>query len=144
MTTTSEILHAHATKDLGLKETPGPKSTPRIRLAIEAAARWLPNDDSQTAWCGCIRGLWGMETGTGCPPAHYRAAAWLTWGTPVPSLRQALQGDTVILSRPGGNHVALLDRYSRDGKTVWLLGGNQSDSVSIAKFSAALIKGIRR
>lgn len=140
----SAALYAHARRDLGLKETLGHKSTPRIEQAIAAAAQWLDHDDSKTPWCGCIRGLWGMETGTGVPPAHYRAAAWLKWGEPVHGLRNAVQGDTVILSRTSGHHVALLDRYSPDGITVWLLGGNQSNEVNVSAYRADLIVGIRR
>lgn len=105
----SELLFKHAEIDLGLREIPGPGSSPRIQAAIMAAAKWLDGDDSKTAWCGCIRGMWGFETGTGVPPEHYRAASWAKWGKPV-DLNPArwLKGDTVIMHRDGGNHVALL------------------------------------
>lgn len=137
----SLALYHHALKDLGLRETPGPMSTPRIHDAIKAAANWLAGDDGITAWCGCIRGLWGMETGTGVPPQHYRAASWLSWGEAV-TLPEARRGDTVVISRQGGNHVALLDRV--EGGHVYLLGGNQSNAVTIAPFIKSLVKGVRR
>lgn len=137
----SIVIYNHAKKDMGLKETPGPKSTPRIHSAIETAAKWLDKDDSATAWCGCIRGLWGLETGTGVPREHYRAAAWLNWGVAV-DVEDAKRGDTVVISRAGGNHVALLDRV--EGPRIYLLGGNQGNAVSIASFSQALVRGVRR
>ena len=56
-------LLAHARKDAGLKETAGSASTARIKQAILAAASWLDPDDSVTAWCGCIMGLWYKEPG---------------------------------------------------------------------------------
>lgn len=141
---TSELLYAHASKDIGLRETPGARSTPRIAFAIRLAADWLDKDDSKTAWCGCIRGLWGIETGTGIPSAHYRAVNWSTWGQGVHSLSSAIRGDTVILKRPGGYHVALLDRYTASKEFVYLLGGNQSDTVCVSRYSANSIHAIRR
>jgi uncharacterized protein (TIGR02594 family) len=138
---TSLILYRHARKDLGMSEVSGPKSHPRIEYAIKTAAKWLDGDDSVTAWCGCLRGLWGIETGTGVPKDHFRAINWLNWGVAV-DLQEAKQGDTVVISRPGGNHVALFDRL--EGNRVFLLGGNQSNSTTIAPFPVARVKGVRR
>lgn len=137
----SQLIYDHARKDLGLKETPGKRSTPRIKQAINASAKWLNDDDSATPWCGCIRGLWGLETGTGVPKEHFRAASWLKWGAPV-ALADARRGDTVVLSRPGGNHVGLFDREERG--FIYLLGGNQSNAVTVAAFGKTLVKGVRR
>jgi uncharacterized protein (TIGR02594 family) len=138
----SARIYAHALRDNGLKETHGKESTPRIRSAIIAAAKWLDPDDSKTAWCGCIRGLWGIETGTGVPPEHYRAASWAKWGTAVKSLDCAVEGDTIVMTRPGGNHVCL---YVRHNKThVWCFGGNQQDECNITRFPIARVTHIRR
>lgn len=140
----SQRIYDTAKRYLGTKETPGPQSTASIRQWITAAADWLDKDDSKTAWCGCFRGAIGVETATGLPKAHYRAAAWATWGKPVevsqPELWQ--QGDTIVMTRPGGNHVCLLDRVS--GDYAWCLGGNQSDAVTIARFPLARITAVRR
>lgn len=156
MTTDNKRLYEHALKDLGLREKEGPGSTPRIATAIKAAADWLDRDDSATAWCGCIRGLWGIETGTGVPRAHYRAASWLSWGKVIADARSGIenakQGDTVILRRTGGHHVALWDhldggieqKHDHGADRVWLLGGNQGDAVSLQRFKVADIVGIRR
>jgi uncharacterized protein (TIGR02594 family) len=139
--TTGERLYAHAAKDLGLSEIPGPASHPRIRLAIDMAADWLDEDDSKTAWCGCIMGLWCFELDLGVPAARYRAASWLNWGMNI-SLAHARKGDVVIFARSGGNHVALFDR--QEGGKVYVLGGNQSNKVSVAPYSVALVLGVRR
>lgn len=140
MSTSSDI-YAHAMKDVGLHELPGSQSQPRIFQAIKVAALWLDGDDSKTAWCGCIRGLWGLETGTGVPREHYRAANWLKWGR---AAELPVKGDTVIISRKGGHHVGLFDHFSTDLKGVWLLGGNQSDKVGVNKYDVTSILGIRR
>lgn len=137
----SQRIYDHARRDSGLKETPGAASTPRIQTAILAAAKWLDQDDSKTAWCGCIRGLWGIETGTGVPPEHFRAAAWAKWGKPVKWV-DVLRGDTLVMTRPGGNHVGL---YVRHNDThVWCFGGNQADSCNITSFPRERVTHIRR
>lgn len=140
----SARIYAEAAKYLGTKETPGSKSTAIIRQWITAAADWLDKDDSETAWCGCFRGAIGIATATGVPKAHYRAAAWATWGKPVEVSRPSLwqKGDTLVMSRPGGNHVCLLDRVS--GDYVYCLGGNQSDAVTISRFLLSRITAVRR
>ncbi len=137
----SLTIYTHALKDKGLKETPGGKSTPRIAYAIQTAAPWLDRDDSATPWCGCIRGLWGLETGTGVPKEHFRAKEWLKWGKPV-DIAEAQKGDTVILKRSGGHHVALFDHM--EGSAVFLLGGNQGNAVNVSAYKRGDVVGIRR
>lgn len=139
----SRKIYTHALNDLGLAEVDGPASEPRIKLAIQSAAKWLDPDDSKTAWCGCLRGLWGLETGTGVPKEHYRAASWLKWGRAVPmDPKLWMQGDTVVLDRKGGKHVGLLSKWT--DKYIWVLGGNQSNSTNVARFDRRLLEGVRR
>jgi uncharacterized protein (TIGR02594 family) len=140
----SETIYRAMAKWLGTRETPGKASTKAIQGWIKQAAEWLDGDDSATAWCGCFRGSIGLETGTGVPKAHYRAASWAKWGTAVPLTRPSMwqRGDTIVMSRPGGNHVCVLDRV--DGSRVWCLGGNQSDAVTVAPFPIDRISHVRR
>lgn len=137
----SARIYAEAKKFLGTKEVAGGASNPLIAQWIKQAATWLDRDDSKTAWCGCFRGALGFATATGVPRDHFRAKEWIRWGQPV-ELAAAVQGDTVILKRDGGFHVALFDR--RDGASMWLLGGNQSNAVTVARFPNSLLLGIRR
>ncbi|MBU3720751.1 MAG: TIGR02594 family protein [Burkholderiaceae bacterium] len=138
----NERIYAAAAKHIGEKEIPGKASNPLIRGWIKLAAKWLEQDDSSTPWCGCFRGAVGLATATGVPPEHYRAKNWLLWGTGVHTIREALKGDTVVLVRKGGFHVGILDRVA--GEYIYLLGGNQGDAVSIARFPVGQIEGIRR
>ena len=39
-----------------------------------------------------------------------------------------------IYCRKGGGHVAIVMGQSKDGKHLYVLGGNQRDSVNIAKY----------
>jgi uncharacterized protein (TIGR02594 family) len=143
MATSLKIYNA-ALQYLGTKEAPGAATNAKIAKWITVAAAWLEKDDSKTAWCGCFRGAIGIETATGCPPDHYRAASWATWGTPIDITKPLLwqRGDTLIMTRPGGNHVCLLDRV--DSATAYCLGGNQSDAVTIAPFPLTRITHVRR
>ena len=130
-------------KYLGIHEVPGPKSHPLIEAWINEAEKWLPKDDSETAWCGCFRGNVGMLAGSGVPIQHYRARQWLLWGRGAgldPSLWQ--QGDTIIMKRPGGFHVGLFGGV--DGGKMLLLGGNQNNSVCIAQYDFSSVVGCRR
>ncbi|MBB5038284.1 TIGR02594 family protein [Prosthecobacter dejongeii] len=140
----SARLFAAALRYLGTKEVPGAGSNPKIKAWIKEAATWLNGDDSKTAWCGCFRGGVGLETATGVPPEHYRAAEWGTWGKAVDLKKPQTwqRGDTIVMTRPGGNHVCLLDRI--EGRTAYCLGGNQADSVSIAPFPISRITHVRR
>jgi uncharacterized protein (TIGR02594 family) len=142
--TNSATIYAAAKRYLGTAETSGSRSTSLIKLWITKAAGWLDPDDSVTAWCGCFRGAIGYETGTGVPSSHYRAAAWASWGEAVPLDKPELwqQGDTIVMSRPGGNHVTLLDRVV--GTRAFCLGGNQGDAVSVAPFALSKITAVRR
>jgi uncharacterized protein (TIGR02594 family) len=133
-------LYAQALRDKGLKETSGSASTPRIRRAIMEAASWLDPDDSVTAWCGCIMGLWCSEVGITPPAEYFRAANWLNIGKPV-DISKAKQGDIVVLSRSGGNHVALY--HSHSATHITLLGGNQKNAVNLSTYSRDSLRGIR-
>lgn len=141
-TNPNELIYTGARRFLGVAEVSGPRSNKLIQAWIKQAATWLDGDDSKTAWCGCFRGAIGLETGTGVPKAYYRALNWLAWGKPVKSLKDAIRGDTVVLKRPGGYHVGLLETF--DGARLRLLGGNQGNAVSIATFNPADVVGIRR
>jgi uncharacterized protein (TIGR02594 family) len=140
----SQRIYEAAKRYLGTKETLGSASTPLIKLWIAEAANWLDTDDSKTPWCGCFRGFIGMVTASGLPKAHYQAASWATWGKPVEIGRPDLwqRGDTIVMTRSGGNHVCLLDRVS--GDYAYCLGGNQSDAVTISRFPLSRITAVRR
>ncbi len=142
--TSSARLYAEALKHLGTSEVKGKASNPKIRAWIKQSAEWLDGDDSVTAWCGCFRGAIGLATCTGAPREHFRAASWATWGRPVDITKPGTwqRGDTIIMTRPGGNHVCLFDRL--EGNVVHCLGGNQSNSVTIAPFPRSRITHIRR
>lgn len=140
----SQRHYALAKQYVGLKEQAGPGTHPLLVPMFDLAPDWLDQDDSKTAWCGILRGWIGHKCGTGLPAEHYRAAAWARWGSAVPVDKPAVwrQGDTIIMTRPGGNHVALLDRVT--ASYVFVLGGNQNNEVNITRYSLSRVTAVRR
>jgi uncharacterized protein (TIGR02594 family) len=143
----SRRIYLAALEHVGTRELPGKGSNLKIAQWIKEAADWLDGDDSKTAWCGCFRGHIGLVTGTGVPPEHYRAASWAKWGQAVDVTRPETweQGDTIVMTRPGGNHVCLYHgRDPNNGGRIECLGGNQADSVNITTFPLSRITHVRR
>ncbi len=76
-----------------------------------------------------------------------RAASWLTWGdTPLNLKQKKIPKGAVVVLSPGkgagtSGHVGFFQ--SREGDFVYLLGGNQKDSVRISGFRASRVKAIR-
>lgn len=134
-----------------IKEISGPSSHPQILAWLKRAESLYPTDltidDSKYAWCGVFVGNMVLdERATNlklpAPPAYFQAAAkWRTWGAPVP-LKSAQRGDIVVLTRPGGHHVAIIAALTKNG--IQVIGGNQSDALSIAEYPASRIVSVHR
>jgi uncharacterized protein (TIGR02594 family) len=126
-----------ARRDIGLAETPGRETTPKIRQWLIQLGAWW-SDDS-TPWCGVACAAWMREAGAPIPKHYYRAKAWLDWGT---ALTRPSLGCVAVFERRGGGHVGLVvGRNELDYLLV--LGGNQSDKVSIASFPRDRVLGYR-
>lgn len=125
-----------AIKEIGVKETPGPESTPRILTYWrDGQPGWKTYGDEQpwcsvfVNWCMAQAGIRGTDS-----PA---ARSWLTWGG---SIEPKVGAVVVLHGRPkrgrlttgSGWHVGL---YMGQSKThIIVLGGNQSNSVKISNF----------
>lgn len=103
-------------------------------------------DPSVTAWCAAfVNAALGRagHKGTG----SLMARSFLNFGTPV---KDAGAGDVVVLARGDRNgpygHVGFVDGVvSKNGKQfVRVLGGNQSDNVSVQDYPMADVLGFRR
>lgn len=126
-----------ARRDIGLAETPGKETTPKIRQWLITLGAWWQDDS--VPWCGTCMAAWMREAGAPIPKHYYRAKAWLDWGT---SLTHPALGCVVVFERRGGGHVGLVvGRDQTDNLLV--LGGNQSDKVCIASFSPDRVLGYR-
>ncbi len=121
--------------ELGQSEVQGVKANPKIIQYFSASKFWGTDDSGgKNAWCGSFV-AWVMKR-HGYPPVKnaYRAKSWINFGK---TIKTPIQGAIAIKSRTGGGHVGFVVGQSATGKYLYILGGNQGDKVSIARYSAS-------
>jgi uncharacterized protein (TIGR02594 family) len=128
--------------DLGLHELPGAAAKPRI-VEMYAKAGHPEMKSDEVAWCSAAVNTWMVESnnrGTG----SLAARSWLAWGRAV-DMRRTIPRGAVLIFRRGNSswqgHVCLC-LEDRDG-TLTVIGGNQSDGVTIARYRKAALIGAR-
>lgn len=125
----------------GLTEVSGPHSHPDI-IAMGDELGIKIEDDSTFSWCSVSLCYYAKKLGYEQPNSA-AARSWLKM--PIVVLKPSL-GDVVVLWRESKlgwkGHVGLFINWDKD--FVWLLGGNQGNSISIAKFTRERILGIRQ
>lgn len=129
---------AEAWRELGQMEIAGSAHNPRIVEMFEQLGH--PGLGDETAWCAAFVGACLERAGISSTRSLL-ARSYLGWGTP--SAPPAI-GSIVVLPRgndPTQGHVGFLvgitDAY------VYLLGGNQSNAVSVARFDRNLVLAYR-
>jgi uncharacterized protein (TIGR02594 family) len=124
-----------ALAEQGQAEIAGGGHNPRI-VEYHATTGFRAKDD-ETPWCASFLG-WCLEQAGIKSTASAAARSYEQWGV---SLAQPVVGAVVTFTRSGGGHVGFY-MGERDGK--WLiLGGNQSNRVSIALYDPARMTSIR-
>jgi len=131
-----------AEKFIGLQEVPGKDSSSVIMSMLTLDAGWPEGDD--VPWCSAFVNYICWLAGVS-RSKKLNARSWLAVGSPVP-LEEAEQGrDVVIFSRgnnPAEGHVAFFSELRDDH--VFVLGGNQSDAVTITSYPRSRVVGVRR
>ncbi|MGO4337888.1 TIGR02594 family protein [Labrys sp. KB_33_2] len=122
-----------ARKDLGIREGVGTADNPRVIQMFARAGHPEVKHDS-TAWCAAAIGDWLAQAGIKGTGSLW-ALDYLKWGVALPG---PILGAIAVKTRPGGGHVTLV--VGAGSGRVYCLGGNQSDSVSIAAYDASLFK----
>ena len=139
-----------AQRFVGTAEVPGTPSNPQVLAMLKLDQSWPEGDD--VPWCSAFVNYvaWLLRLPRS---KSLRARSWLLVGTPI-DIQDALPGfDVVIFQRGGGRqpgpevidaqgHVAFFAGI--EGKDVLVLGGNQGDSVSISRYPASRVLGVRR
>jgi uncharacterized protein (TIGR02594 family) len=129
-----------ARAEMGVRERPGKAHNERILEYHSCTA--LHAQDDETAWCSAFVNWVLRQCGIeGSKEANARS--WLTW-----------QGGERCEAKPGAiavlwrgkpmswqGHVGFIDKVEND--TLWLLGGNQGDRVSIAAYPKSRLLGCR-
>lgn len=127
-------------KDYGMSEVSGTASNPDI-IAMGKDLGFDIADDSETAWCSLAMNYYAKKCGyeyTG----KLDARSWLKM--PIVVLKPSL-GDVVVLWRESPDswkgHVGLFIRW--DAKNIWMLGGNQGNSLNISTYPRERVIGFR-
>lgn len=133
-----------ALKLYGTLEVPGSASNPEIlKWAKEVGYTKLAFQyvSDEVPWCGLFLAICATRAGFEPPGAPLRALSWSSFGTPKKPTEAAL-GDILTFTRKGGGHVGLY--VGEDPKAFHVLGGNQGDSVSIARIAKERLYAVSR
>lgn len=93
------------------------------------------------AWCGLFMAIVAKRAGYVIPKDPLWALNWGTFGTHVEKC-DAMLGDVLVFVRNGGGHVA--EYVGEDATTFHIVGGNQSDAVTITRISKNRLYAVRR
>jgi len=133
--------HRLARRELGVAEAPGAKNNDIIlQYGRDAGIDWYVKDS--IAWCAVF--VNAMLARAGYPSTKSALARrFLDYGHPLKRLRL---GAIVVFPRAGSplyGHVGFVQSWDRH--FVYVLGGNQSDAVTVARFrrDSILPNGIR-
>lgn len=130
-----------------IKELPGKEHNPKIIWYHSFTT--LRATDDETPWCSAFMCAAAFMGGGYVGTKSAAAISWESFGLEIP-LQEAKIGDIIIFKRrsntnPNARHVAFIHANFKVGeKVVTVLGGNQSNSVSIAKYKAEEIVAVRR
>jgi uncharacterized protein (TIGR02594 family) len=125
---------------LGGAEIPGPKTAGFIAAMLKGLHAWWGDDE--TPWCGVFVAHCLKASGLPIAKQWWRARGWVGFGQEF-SLghkpRHIPYGALVVLERPPSQHsghVGFLARPTSftNGSGVVLLGGNQDNKVSYARY----------
>jgi uncharacterized protein (TIGR02594 family) len=124
-----------------LHEGVGKSNNPKV-VAFFKDAGFPGVKDDATAWCAAFVGAHLKRAGFE-PSGSLAARSYESWGV---GLKNPVLG-CVCTKRRGNStwqgHVFYVVGLSADGKTVFGLGGNQSDSVTVAAFKRSEVTSFR-
>lgn len=126
--------------EIGTLEDLSAGSNPRVLEYFAKIGQGWVHEDS-VAWCAAFVGFC-LETAGIASTKALNARSYLQWGKPTttPKLK-----DLVVFWRISPHsafgHVAFFIR--QQGQYVWVLGGNQSDSVCIEKYPLSQVLSYR-
>jgi uncharacterized protein (TIGR02594 family) len=133
----------------GIKEIKGPEHNAQIVAMLQRSVARIKRDE--VAWCSAFVNYvcWLLDLPM---TKHLRARSWLRMGRPVTRVTARRGWDVCIFTRAGATmdasiidapgHVGFFHSISKGG--IYVLGGNQSNTVNIKPISAKRLLGIRR
>ncbi|MEL6298922.1 MAG: TIGR02594 family protein [Pseudomonadota bacterium] len=124
----------------GVAEASGRQTNARVAALYRDAGHAQIKDDA-VPWCAAFVGACLARAGLPST-GSLRARSYLDYGEAADDPRP---GDIVVLRRgasPTAGHVGFY--VGRTRERLFLLGGNQSDAVTVAGFAASRLLGVRR
>lgn len=129
-----------AVKLHGVVETPGLQHNPVIMAWADEVgiARNVYSSD-EVPWCGLFMAVVMKRAQRDVVASPLWARSWASFGV---SAEVAMLGDVLVFSRNGGGHVGIY--VGEDKDCYHVLGGNQSNQVSVTRILKTRCIAIRR
>lgn len=124
--------------EIGTKEIHGKTNNPRVIEYMNASkwGKWVKDDE--TPWCAGFVGWCMIKAGYAVPDYSLGAKSWANFGKGSYPVFGAL----AIKNRAGGGgHVGFI--IGETPSYFYILGGNQSDEVSVKKYSKSSFNTFR-
>lgn len=128
---------AVAKAEMGEEEIHGPENNPRILEYVAAVQSTRGLQDDEVDWASAFV-EWSLNQVGIEGPQTMEPNAWLSWGR---SLELPEEGCIAVFSFNGLGHVGFF--VGEDGKSLNVLGGNQSDLVKISRYAKKDLIGYR-
>jgi uncharacterized protein (TIGR02594 family) len=123
----------------GTTEVVGERDSPIIMGWAKECGLSAAYSADSVPWCGLFMAVCAQRAGWDVPAKPLWALNWSKFGT---DSGQPELGDVLAFVRPGGGHVALY--VGEDSNHYHVLGGNQSDRVSIMRIEKLRLYAARR
>ena len=128
-----------AQRNLGTKEWPGKKHNPKV-VAFFKAAGFAGIKDDETPWCAAFVNAVVGKCGF-ARTGKLTARSFLKWGEAIDGPRR---GAIAVFRRGRSSwqgHVGFV--LDADATHITLLGGNQSNAVTVARYPRSKLLGFR-
>lgn len=129
---------------LGTQESPGDANNTTILDWARQEGGWIERFYTEDAipWCGLFVSHCLLHAGYDGPKNPLSALAWADWGEAVP-MAEREAGCVLVFARKGGGHVGFYVGEDADGTALHVLGGNQSDAVTITRIGTDRLHAVR-
>lgn len=124
---------------LGTEEYVGPRHNPDIMGWAKEVGLEKTYTADEIPWCGLFVAVVVKRAGFVPVKTPLWARSWAQFGNPAPT---PSLGDVLVFARGSGGHVGFY--VAEDDKAFHVLGGNQSNKVSIVRVDKARLLAARR
>jgi uncharacterized protein (TIGR02594 family) len=127
-----------ANKELGIKEIKGRLHSNRI-LEYHSTTTLKATDD-ETPWCSSFVN-WCVQLAELKGTNSAAARSWLKWGNEV---KEPYEGCVVVIKRGNSSWQGHVGFFVKEvGNNILILGGNQSNAVTVSSYSKERVLGYR-